>query len=208
MIKLLPITKADKKDQHYLTSLCQERPNYKLLKCGLIEWPDNPSSWGGAFSGKYALCRIEDHSLSHGLVSKLARTVNLLEHVKYSKFYFPSEMQNKYEKTLLCKVGVETAMRCKLTESELEKWSEEFKRRFYAKYWEAEAKRIEDFARLMEEPSVTIETPIRFYLCGNDDTSYTQVYESKRSAINALQALLSSPNWNMLIKVLRFKFTN
>lgn len=54
----------------------------------------------------------------------------------------------------------------------------------------------------------TIENPIKFYICGNDDCSYTVVFPNVRSALNALEYIEELPLFEVLFDEYGFMFSN
>ena len=65
----------------------------------------------------------------------------------------------------------------------------------------------EQFYKWMEDPSY--EFPVKFYMCGDDDVSYTKCYASEAAALKELEFFLANEPLDIsIIKDFSFIFTN
>lgn len=186
----------------------------QILKQGMLKVEDESACcWGGPFKGNYIFCKIEDYSLTVGELKSLAEiaehwetyiqysTHNILYSGRALKKYFP-ELQEWYfiQKT---KDGSECS-RTQFTHSELLHYlnnatKEELEHR--------QQMIREERERLITNRELSIELPIKFFLCGNDDTSWTNYYATSAEALVDFDFLLNEqPDIGYIQR--NFVFTN
>ena len=215
----------DPKDKHmieYVESLAyrKNRPEVpfppEIYKVGMLEWNNKDADcWGGPFEENYIFCRITDHRFEYP-APKSVREINLEQEIyeEYSGYNVPlparlrifpyatkphgyfiqKTWEGKECSRSMFTHAEYTLMMSELTVEEKAEREQNINYKLKAKYRWA-----------LEQPSK--EFPIKIYLCGNDDCSYTRVVLNRQEAQKEFKALLSyGNNMNWIRKY--YVFTN
>lgn len=191
--------------EKYRSYLCSERGN---IMSGMIKWPDddNPDNWGGPFPGNYVAFSLYDHS-GEKLLTPVEIHKSKMEHVEYSKYYYPNSVFNRLEwgeDHWIIKINEQDCSRSMLDKAEL-----------LLVYGEMtpEERMISDIEKATyiasrgdSHPFNQISTlhPYVLRLFGTDDCSYSYFFNEENAFHGAY--ILTNPCWTLIEKY--FVFTN
>jgi hypothetical protein len=180
-------------DVHYQNSDDKRHHMYRhgeVVSCGFFTWDQYPECWAGAWGGTHVLFKITDHSLVHYLHSAETVRSKRRDYEKYSVFNFPY----RFRDTVLN--SEKTPGRSRLTHAEM---------LFFSSQMTLEEHQNRDAKLAQFEPhdfsiqdSLTSERPIKLYLAGTDDTSYSATFSSIEEANKRLMQLVENPTWDDL----------
>jgi len=206
MNKLIPYDEYPYKDLYLEESLnhtenCCFPP--KLVVSGMIDWIDKKDAefWGGAWEGQYAGCRITDYSLCLDIPTLEMVNQQQIKFSKYNSFNIPLYAFERMFKwrpdcnrhTFIVKtIDGKECSRSELTHIELETFLRNATPEEIA-YRETEIQR-ENKEMEWGKEMPTKEFPVKIYLFGNDDCSYTKTCKSDKEALKILQIIVDNPN--------------
>ncbi len=188
----------------------------RLIACGMIDWKRkiDASSWGGPFNEKYVGCRITDYSFC--LNVQTIEVINLQEtnRLLYSTYSIPNDSIQRIFSSLpyfkdcghyygLQMIGIDGKeySRRELTQRELEMFLKNANVD-ELKYYESRINR--KLYRSKEVP--TKECPVKIYLFGNDDCSYTMTCPTEDDALEMIYKIVERPSMKFIQE--NFQFTN
>ena len=174
-------------------------PGMELIKCGFILWnEDEAHIWAGPWCGIGVFFKICDYSKVKWIQTCEERDASLKRRALYGYYTFPYKSRKLLDNLRVSKnpdelTSVERSMLLSVI-------SEEEYMEYFSNYGKV-------YDNLLKEFSVTVEHPIKLYLCGNDDTSYSASFARPDLAIDALKEIDANPTMKTLNKF-DFKFTN
>lgn len=183
----------------------------ELYKAIMIKWPDNDAfNWFGPFEGNYVFCRIEDYTYVYPDIPT-EEEIDLKQKTfeMYMSYNIPPKAFSRifnHDKLFFITKGTDGKeySRSSLTHEEyqkviLELTEEEMKQRDY------NIKHNLKFKWSLTE--VNKEFPVKIYLCGDDDDSYTKLDRNKKEADEEVENLIDINNDMRYIKK-NYIFTN
>jgi|GEM_PF-6483811 len=186
----------------------------EFIKVGMLKWEDGSANcWGGPYKGNYVFCKVEDHTFTVGNLKSLAEiaehwksyitysTHNTINGGRALQKYFP-EIKDWYfiQKT----TDGKECSRTSFTHQELQHYLTNATKEELA-YREDRIK--EKMEGLITNYALSIELPVKFYLCGNDDCSYTGYFPTKDAALKTLEFFIEEqPDISWIQE--KFEFTN
>ena len=191
----------------------------ELIISGMILWDsDTACNWGGPWDEKYVACQITNHTFCYELPS-------VEQVILTQKVYETYSVYNISHKTFFnlfgwrddilkdnnggYRIGFEkissSGVRCSrstLTHRELQTFIK------HAPCEEVNSwrHRIENLNCDWYKSTPTKEFPIKIYLYGNDDISYSKCCETSKRAIQIVKSLIKKPDWKIISE--EFVFTN
>jgi len=190
----------------YLRSLAVKSGNLfpeEILKVGMIKWGFDAANWAGAWSKEYAFFKIEDYTPTVGLKTKREIRCSQFERERYSMYNLPYSFTQKLNNIVKTKDGKECSRSTVSHKELLQFFKEATKEEIKNRKQEIRKDLIEHLEFLIPHK----EKPIRFYLAGNDDCSYTAVFSTADKAFHALKEIEFNPVFNTLSSF-SFKFSN
>lgn len=158
-----------------------------LIAEGMVEFDEYSANWlAGPFKGNFAYFMLQ---YCNTIPWKLKSEKETLENFRFSHYNIPNYIHKGFKGP----AGNEIQLQKRLsTLTEKEK-----------KYWENSVNK-----KYIKCP--TIENPIRFYICGNDDTSYSKFFPSQELALDELALLVSMQpiDYTLCLTENGFVFTN
>lgn len=195
----------DNKNENYIRGFLNVQDNVKVVSSGFIDWNDDEvHNWAGAWSDRYVLVTVVDHSLEYGLLTKDERTIQYHTYHTFSIYNFPYRLH--YQVDCVVYVSDAKCQRQKLTHAERTSFMQQMTQDELFKY---EAKILEnDNTSFLElEGFASVEKPFRVHLAGNDDYSQSATFATKDEALRALLDIGANPTFATL-KEHNFVFTN
>lgn len=186
----------------------------ELVRVGMLKWEDETACcWGGPYKGNYVFGKIEDYSLTCGELKSLAEIAEYWRtYFKYSTYcfqhgslqkYFPY-MDRQFSTFLQISSDGTHCGRSSLTHQELELFLSRAPKE-EKDYREEKIK--EELEGTITQYTLSIELPVRFYLCGNDDTSYSGYFPTREAAIKDWDYIIEAqPDIGWIQE--RYEFTN
>lgn len=176
-----------------------------------ILWNDVPEYWSGPYFKKYVLCSITDYTPQEDLKSTNLLKWEIREKAKYNIKNVPE----KYKKYIDMSPRLISGKENKIHEWEKHKMNISEYRHILKiidekskKQWFRNQKLEfqKEFNRdILEYPSM--DYPVKVYLCGNDDTSYSILTENREKALMIVNDIRNNPTWDNLQNI-GFIFTN
>jgi hypothetical protein len=186
---------------------------------GMMKWREaDAHMWAGPFPGPSCYFRIEDHSRTQNIQTANQQMVSWKEHTRFCLFSFPHDVRlrlsamfpndevdnGSFIEDFPQGDGKTTKVsRTNLTHGELGVILEHCTHREIMHYHNRVVRAGENFR--IETP--TVERPVKLYMCGNDDTSYTIFCVTIQEALEKLKKLRYIPS-NGMLESLGAVFTN
>lgn len=181
----------------------------KQVKCGMLKWSDvDAYRWYGAFEGNFCFFRLTDHTNVPDLPTLEEIEKKMLDYKKFSRFSWPYDFPDKIlgKDWNIVTLHGQVCSRSTLTQEELNQLvhnanSEQFK------YWLDKTQEKFDW----DKTTPSKEFPIKLYLCGNDDDSWTKLFTNLRTAefyLNQLSGIneFDAPTFDIISR--DFVYTN
>lgn len=186
---------------------------YRQLE-GFVLWNKNETSnWSSSWFDKGVLIKIDDHSYNCDLCSLTVAEQKRKDYIKYSIFYLPFSVEKKLvtmnnTKDNYLKIQSNDGHICRRTDMTYEEFISLRANMTPDEYEEHNKnikKALSDVAKNMF--SLTKENPIRIYMCGTDDTSFTCYTNNMKNANRIVENILNTPSMNTIQKA-GFFFSN
>jgi len=189
----------DKYRDEYVLRLSETwgRSLIKQVKCGMLKWSDiDAYRWYGAFEGNFVFFRLTDHTNDPNLPTLQEIEEKKLNYKKFSRFSWPYDYPKKIlgENWDLVEVNGKTCSRSTLTQKELDELVA-LSTYDQLKYYLDKTQEKFDW----EKSSPSKEFPVKLYLCGNDDDSWTKLFTNLRTAEFYLNELSGINEFNIVI---------
>lgn len=166
---------------------------------GFIHWDnDEACCWGGPWEGNHVFFHISDFTNAiHPWGNKPLETAEeLLEvarkHCKYSPYNYPQKLVPHFNP---------------LSDNERNQILDALSEKQISKLDQKINDEINRYSKELLESVPHVEKPIRFYMCGNDDTSYTAVFATEKEALLALKMIEEVPLLEIMHEY-NFTYTN
>lgn len=191
------------------------RVSENSIRCGFLKWDNNESwIWSGDYNGCYCAFIIDSYSNAEPLLTKAEMDIHQLKSDKYCSFSWPPNILYKYfDNDILVDYGFKfhfddsdkVYVRNQLTEDEYNHLisvctGDELN------IHKSKLELLNSCFR-WSNCEFTVETPIRLYLYGTDDTSYSIFVDTIETANETLIKLEKLPTFDNL-KSLNGHFTN
>jgi len=190
----------------------------RLVDSGMIDWKNKEEAacWGGAWEERYAACKITDYTLCLDIPT--IEMVNCQENkfYNYSLHYIQFQALKRmfgwrkdfidaghYGYFLLSTKDGKECSRSELTHAELETFLRNATPEELA-YREQKIKKENKHIWWKETP--TKEFPVKIYMFGNDDCSYSKMCKNENEAIKIVNEIIKHPKMEYIHK--NFVFTN
>lgn len=160
-----------------------------------IEWHDCPEAWAGPWAEKYALAVLSDHSLMTRIDTYDVQMAKREHSARTSAYNLPGKYKAQFLRTR--SYGGKPVGCSSLTYAECQKIRLEMSVEEIAA-WDSKVDKSIASSRLDMGGTVHFEKPVRIYMFGNDDTSYSLVLETQESALGVLAKLRETPTWENL----------
>lgn len=229
MSKLIPYSEYPNKNEYLERTLNPKYDNKnifppKLIMSGMIDWKDeeDASNWAGPWDKRYVGCKIENYSLTLDLPT----IAMIKEEERKFWFYnssnirrdvfrrifkdhpdFPHEYDKQTKNAFYLIMKATTGQECsrmEMTQEEVDYFlanaTEEEKR-----YREMEIENKTKNLNLWKE-TPTKEFPVKIYLFGNDDLSYSKVCYNVKEAEKIVNEIIEKPKMKYIYD--NFVFTN
>ncbi len=199
-------TIGEKNEREWAHSLINGKPGLftTVLETGFIIWSkEEAHNWAGPWDGRAALCIITNHEMDCDLKSKQEMKEHIISQEIYNMFNYPDRLIKNINREIISNQG-DKCSRHLLTHEEY---------LYFIKPLMTVEERIKANEKIDErmqnrlskiEYMVTIEKPIRIYLCGNDDTAY-ELACSKRKYKETIREIEITPSFTLMTEVLKFQ---
>jgi len=179
---------------------------YRQLE-GFVIWDKfETSNWAPAWFDIGVLIMVDDHSYACDLPSIRTKKNQLKDDAKYSIYNFPYHIQKKWleKNRRIVSTDGHVCGRSELTYDELEEIKEKMNTTETSEYannmWKQES-------HYSDKSFLTKENPVRIYMCGTDDYSYTCHTSNMKKANEIISDILNEPSMTTLFKN-EFFFSN
>jgi hypothetical protein len=168
---------------------------------GFIEWDKEDSViWCAPYEGETCYIELYDYTKHEGLKTEKQIIKDCENYVKLSVFNFPYELK-EYIKNLSGK------HRYQLTKKEREFLITKMSKEELKEYNEKVECDLNHFLKESLQGYPSIEKPFRIYMSGNDDLSYSAVFETNEKMMEAFENIVLNPFKTTMDKY-NFIFTN
>jgi len=195
----------------FANSICQvdidpSNFNYpRTLRAEFIKWPDSPEYWAGAWARTHVLACVKDHTnIYPALKPRHIRDAEIKHYAMTCTYCLPSKYRQQYEKVVT--VNGRKCLNSTLTNVELTELDELMSDEEKSEWGQKVSDHIAN-SKLDDTTYTTFEKPIRIYLAGTDDTSYSLTCATADEAMACLDRIKSKPSWGAL-KAAGFVFSN
>jgi hypothetical protein len=170
-----------------------------LVEAGFIDWTDLPECWAGPWDSKYVFYKIVNHSLQD-LPSREELELSFKKSARTAAWIYPKRLKDNYytdikDRYVKRMTYQEYIKLCNdMTAAEAEEFEKNVEQYISRRYKEI-------------NQILTFETPVRIYMCGTDDTSYSLCVQTPEDAISIIDDLSNNSTWENL-RNMGFVFTN
>jgi hypothetical protein len=178
-----------------------------ILAEGFIKWPDNPECWAGAYEtpeGGYVWCSVSNSERCYGLKSMAETIAGNEKYATYSAYNLPPYLLSMSERKV--KVHGSECTATQLTRSELDAIVAVMGK-LDREQWEGKVEKLKSSMNSESRGYPTVEYPVKIYLAGTDDCSYSLCTATQEIANDIVSDLVKNPTWDK-VRDYGFVFTN